>query len=136
MGVQAISMESLKLSTEALLTSHTRSDEEEADLLGLEMAMNIGADPRKIIEGLRTLQSYCDETFKRQQRGMINQFMVADHKELEQRIRTISDEAEDIRPTRTSAGERLREIGVNYEKLFKSVSPLSNYYHLQLRSQR
>ncbi|MFS4459651.1 M48 family metalloprotease [Bdellovibrio sp. HCB2-146] len=136
LGVQSISMESLKLSTEALLTSHTRSDEEEADLLGLEMAMNIGADPRKIVEGLRALQSYCDDTFKRQQRGVINQFMTADHKELEQRIRTITEEAADIHPTRTSAGERFREISVNYEKLFKSVSPLSNYYHLQLRSQR
>ncbi len=130
MGVREITMQSIQVSTQALLTVHQRRTEEEADALGLEIALSLGADRDKIIEGLEALERYCDDTFKKNPQDFINHFMTADYAGIQERMTLLQ---------RTPAPAMIIDVSTKrtaeatYEKLFKNLSRYSNYYRLQMK---
>jgi Zn-dependent protease with chaperone function len=135
MGAQTVTMKAMQISIQASLTDHTRGDEDEADLLGIEMAMNLGANYYAVSEGIKVLETYCDDTFKKNQTSALDKFMTADHRELEDRMVSISSHARQYAAEMRDRSSFARSLDQQFTAVYKTVKPLTNYYRLQLKSQ-
>lgn len=134
MGVRELSMESIQFAVNSSLAVHTRDQEDEADEMGIEMAMNLGAHPLAVIQGLKAVETYCDDTFKKKQTGVLNDFMTADHNELQERLGKIESHAASYAGKIKGKQNLARTLDSHFLPLQTQLKALSNYYRLNLKS--
>lgn len=134
MGVRQLSMESIRFAVNSSLAEHTRDQEDEADEMGIEMAMNLGAHPLAVIQGLKAVETYCDDTFKKKQTGVLNDFMTADHNELQDRLGKIESHAASYAGKVKGKLNLARTLDAQFTPLQTQLKALSNYYRLNLKS--
>ncbi len=134
MGVRQLSMESIQFAVNSSLAQYTRDQEDEADEMGIEMAMNLGAHPLAVIDGLKAVETYCDDTFKKKQSGILNDFMTADHNELQDRLRNIESHAASYAAKIKGKLRLARVLDSQFLPIQTQLKALSNYYRLNLKS--
>ena len=128
---QKISLDSMKVGTQAMLTMHQRDDEDEADELGMQIALELGADPKLIVEGLKQLEAYLSQTFSANQQSLVEKALHSDHRDLSQRAAALKQndlQAEELASIR-------QNFSSQFEKIHGRAKGYSRYFQLGMRSQ-
>jgi len=131
MGLEKVSPFFLEQASLHMLTDFGMDPESEADQIGLEMALRMGAKKEKIIEGLRVLQQSIYETYAKPTADKVRVVSMG-YASLESRIQDL-DKFPAL--SEASAIDLPAKYANQLRQWSDQISPFFTYYQLTLKSQ-